>query len=152
MIYNYSSNICCARHLYFVEKNKKGYLATCLYCNHKEEACDHEHLYRQLYGASFIHQTKIPIYHGFEYTLSETKSFIEQLILNNPTLTNEEVINEFEIFLYNIDLSNLLITKKKHNSLLSNTYYDQKILILKRKIEELEDKRSKYQKVKVKTK
>jgi len=150
--YNVNGDIHCLKHLYFVEKIKEGYKVRCLYCEQMFFVKDIEDLYDKRYLDSFIHQDVIKRYHSYNYCFSEIQNFINDLTFNYPNLKNEEIINELEIFLYTLDLSKALISKKKCNNPISRYYYDQKLFYIEEQLNNSINKRDKYEKIKIKIK
>lgn len=147
----------CVMPLYFIEKishkkYKESYKATCLFCGKTIEFKTKEELYNShIYNTNSIIKEQIKKEHKLDYSYEDVKAFIERLILTNPTLSNEMIINEFKLFLYSIDLASYMICKKRHNNVISNIYYQQKILEIEEKMDTLNKLKETYEKKKIKS-
>ena len=91
-------------HLYYIEKRKDGYIATCLFWGEIERFNKIDDIPPRITVDS-IWQENIKKEHNLEISYGEIKNFVEELICKDPKITNKEINRKLKLFLYNINLN-----------------------------------------------
>lgn len=122
-------------HLYYIEKIKDGYIATCLFWGEIERFNKIDDIPPRITVDS-IWQENIKKEHNLEISYGEIKNFVEELIYKDPKISNKEIKRKLKLFLYNINLNSLMQLKLKYQNIISQAYFNNKIDKLEEEIKQ----------------